>query len=72
MSDTLKSNGRVATDTRPGVWFHNKQTDLSVCVREDRGHGEGGGAYATLLSDTLYYSVTIARWSRRNKQPPFF
>ena len=30
LSDTLKSNGLVGTDTRPGVWLRNKPTDLSV------------------------------------------
>ena len=27
--------------------------DLSACVSEECGHGEGGDACATLLSDTL-------------------
>ena len=50
---TLKPNGRAETGTRSGVWFHNKPTDLSACVSEEGGHGEGGVSYATLLSDTL-------------------
>ena len=50
LSDTLKPNGHTGTDTRPGVWLHNKPTDLSVCVSEDRGYGEGGVVYVTLLS----------------------
>ena len=53
LSNTLKPNGRSGTGTRPGVWLCNKPTDLSACVNEERGHGEGGVAYATLLSDTL-------------------
>ena len=27
-----KPNGRGGTGTRPGVWLHNKPTDLSACV----------------------------------------
>ena len=42
VSDTLKPNGRVGTGTRTGVWFRNQPTDLSSCVSEERGHGEGG------------------------------
>ena len=60
MSDTLSSNGRVGTGTRTGVWLYNKPTDLSACVIEKRGHGEGGVPYAT---DTLYQihcSQTVA------------
>jgi hypothetical protein len=41
LPDTLKSNGRTGTGTRPGVWFRNKPTDLSACVSEEREH-EGG------------------------------
>ena len=35
------------------VQLLNKPTDLSVCVCEERGHGEGGVPYLTLLSGTL-------------------
>ena len=28
--------------------------DLRECVSEERGHGEGGGVYTTLLSYTIY------------------
>ena len=48
MSDTLKSNGRGGTDTRPGVWLCNKPTDLSTCVSEECGHGDSGVVYSTL------------------------
>ncbi len=54
LSDTLKGNGHTGTHTSPGVWFRNKPTDLSGCVSEDRGHGEGEVVYGTLLSDTRY------------------
>ena len=53
MSDTIKPNGRTGTDTRPGVWLPNKPTDLSACVIEECGHGEGGVPYVTLLSELL-------------------
>ena len=33
LSDTLKPNGLTGTGTRSGVWFRNKPTDLSACVR---------------------------------------
>ena len=53
LSNTLTPNGLTGPDTSPGVWFRNKPTDLSVCVSEECGHGEGGVEYVTLLSDTL-------------------
>jgi hypothetical protein len=31
--------------------LRSKPEDLTACVSEDRGHGEGRGVYATLLSD---------------------
>jgi hypothetical protein len=37
-----------------GLSYAKKPKDLSGSEREDRGHGEGRGVYATLLqSDTL-------------------
>ena len=30
LSDTLHPNGRPGTGTSPGVWLHNKPTDLSA------------------------------------------
>ena len=45
LSDTLQPNGHTGTDTSPGVWLRNKPTDLSACVTEKRGHGEGGVVY---------------------------
>ena len=37
-----------------GVELRKKTKDLSASEREERGHGEGGGVYATLLqSDTV-------------------
>jgi hypothetical protein len=49
LSDALLPNGRAGTGTRPGIWWRNKPKDPSVCVRAERGHGEGGGVNATLL-----------------------
>ena len=58
LSDTLKPNGLVETSTRPGVLLCNKPMDLSVCVSEERGHEEGGGAHATVR-------YTKAKWLHR-------
>jgi hypothetical protein len=49
VSDTLKPNGHPEKGTRTGVWLRNKPTDLSACVSEECGHGEGGVVYDTLL-----------------------
>ena len=49
-SDTVQSYGRSKTDTRPvGVDLLKKPKDLSGSESEDRGHGEGGGVYDTLM-----------------------
>ena len=43
-----------------------------MCVSEDRGHGEGGGVYATpMVSDTLHpYGLTeeVTRPGRTRKK----
>ena len=68
VSDTLKPNGHTGTDTRPGLWLHNKPMDLSVNVSEECGHEEGGGVYTTccqiLKSGVVRYTTT--KWSLRN------
>ena len=54
-SDTVQSYGHSITGTRPvGVELRKKPKDLIAHESEERGHGEGGGVYATLLqSDTM-------------------
>ena len=43
--------------------MRNKPTDLSACVSEEREHGEGGGVYAALLSDTRDIQLVFLLWS---------
>jgi hypothetical protein len=57
--------GHSGTDTRSGIWLRNKPTDLSACVSEERGHGEGGVAYATLLSAYIT-AAKVVFFSRRS------
>jgi hypothetical protein len=42
-----------------GLVAGEKPMNLCACVSEERGHGEGAGGHATLLSDTLQ-SVGLA------------
>ena len=39
----------IAQEQARGLGFGCAIKDLSACVSEERGHGEGGGVYATLL-----------------------
>ena len=39
--------------------------NLCVCVSEERGHGEGAGAHATLLTDTRRRVVSLTKNSVR-------
>ena len=49
-SDTLYPYDLTKESTSPeGVVLRKKPKDLSGSEREDRGHGEGGGVYGTLL-----------------------
>ena len=49
-SDTLKSDGHEKSGTSPlGVELRKKPKDLSASEREERGHGEGGDVYVTLM-----------------------
>ena len=59
---TKHPNGLTGTDTSPGVWLHNKPTDLSVCVSKE-GEYEGGVG-EKLNSEKMWYvlrrSVTFS------------
>ena len=54
-SDTVQPYGHSKTVTSPvGVELNKTPKDLNVSESEDRGYGEGGCVYVTLLqSDTL-------------------
>ena len=43
LTETLQSYGYTEADTRPGVVYRKKPKDLSACMSEERGHGEGVG-----------------------------
>ena len=46
-SDTVQPYGRAKAGTRLGVELRKKPKDLSASESDERGHGEGGGVYAT-------------------------
>jgi hypothetical protein len=51
-SDSVEPSGRTEGDTRPGR-TRRKPKNLSVCESEERGRGEGGGVYGTLMDVTV-------------------
>ena len=51
-SGSVESSGRTEGDTRPGR-TRRKPKKLSVCESEERGRGEGGGVYGTLMDVTV-------------------
>ncbi len=54
-SDSVEPGGRTEGDTRlqrPGQ-TRRKPKNLSVCESEERGRGEGGGVYGTLMDVTV-------------------
>ena len=66
---SLQSNGRTGTVTSPGVWLHNKTTDLNVCVSEESSHGEGGVVYDICCQ--IHYRQMVTQKQTRDRDLGF-